>query len=517
MKYNEALITRLAKVSKDGNVTEIAKKYCSAVGIEYHENVRKRISKIMKDTGIKGGSHLKVDETVEYQRAQKKKVKKQKRYIITYAQAHTPIDKGVWKGMNKLSERISAEIIVIPGTYQNPHSKYPFEKGTWVKDLIPYLHAREDKLHPYLSLVSDANVLPTAERPLRGFEGVTGEESSIVGHPRHHVEVVPTLPTSKEKFMMTTGAITLPNYRRARVGKKAEFHHIVGFLVVEIIDKENFTFRQVSSTKDGKFQDLNFVWDGKDLREDGKWESVILGDLHLGKHDEEMLSETERLMEIMQPKDVIIHDLSDGESVNPHAKNDFVHQVVQMKKGRHLVEEELSEMFTWLDQWKKWNLVVVPSNHNDWLDRWVRHRSGKDDIANAELYNALQSVLFRELAPKGLIAFLIDDRFKGEVKTLHRNSSYKRCGHELNNHGDVGANGSRGGSNIYKKLNVKIVSGHSHALYTLDGAYGVGISTHKDHGYNVGLSSWTKSHGAINELGKFQHLIYSGKKFTALL
>lgn len=515
-KYNRELIKSLAKGKKEINVTELTNEYCSRMSVEYSETKRKHINNLINRLNIKANVDVKTAK--EYHSAKKRKIKKRsKTFIVTWAQAHTPINDIAWEGMKALSEDYGSEIIVIPGTYVNPQSRYSNLDTGWSPELIPYLHAKEDKLHKYLSLISDANVLPTAERPLRGFEGVTGEESSIIGHPRHHLEVVPTLPQSKDKYLVTTGAITVPNYRNARVGKKAKFHHQIGFVVVEIFDKNDFVIRHVSCNKDGTFQDLNRVWDGSKISKTGKWESIVFGDLHIRRHHEGMLKETERLMNKMKPKQAIIHDLSDGESVNPHTQKDFVHQVISAKKGLNLIDKELEEVKHWLEEWKKWNLVIVPANHNDWIDRWVRFQTGRNDTANAITYNNLQSILFEEKAPKGLLAYLVDDWFKGEVKTLHRNDSFKSLGHELNNHGDIGANGSRGSKNIYKKLNIKVVSGHSHTPYTLDGAYGVGISTVKDHVYNLGLSSWIQSHGVINENGKFQHLFYVGGKFTNFL
>lgn len=516
-KYNYALIQKICKRKKEISVTEVAKEYCEREGIEYGEGVRKSFSAIIKSLNVKT-PELKANETTEYQKAISKRVKKKKRFMVTWAQAHTPVDKTVWDGMKLLAKEYKAEIIVIPGTYVNPSSTHGYMETTWDPELLPYLHASEDKLHPYLSLISDANVLPTAQRPLRGFEGITGEESSIVGHPRHHFEVVPTLPNSREKFMATTGSITVPNYRNARVGKKAQFHHIIGFLVVEIFDEENFVMRQVSANSDGTFQDLTFTFDGKKIGKKGVFDTIILGDLHLGHHDKQMLSETKKIAKKGKTKKVVCHDIFDGRSVNHHNSKDFVEKVLMTRKGSNSLRKELQEMYDWIEDWRKdYDLYIVPSNHNDWLDRWVRNGDGVKDVINAELFNEFQKVLFEEKANKGLIAYLIDQNCGSNVHTLHRNDSLKVKDHELNNHGDYGANGSRGSANAYKKLNVKIVSGHGHSIYTLDGAYGVGISTEKDHGYNLGLSSWTKSHGVINGYGKYQHLIYTNGKFTELI
>jgi len=515
LKYDYALVKKVAKRVKDRNVTTIAKKYCDAIGIDYHENVRKNISKIVAKLNLKSATKP-VQQTDTYIKAKTKKLKKSKNYMITFAQVNTPIYKQLWEKMKVYAKKVDAEIVIIPGTYHNPHSEFPEYETGWHDEFDKYLFAGHSKLNNYLTIISDANVLPTASRPLRGFEAITGEESSIIGHPRQHMEVVPTLPNSRDKIMATTGSITVPNYRKARVGKKAEFHHVPGFLFVEIFDKDDFTFRHVSAKKDGSFQDLIYkVVDGE-VTDDGKWDSLILGDLHLGHHDEDMLKETFRLAKIARPYYLVTHDIFDGRSINHHEKKDFVSQVINDREGVTL-QRELDQMVEWIksNQNDIWEIVVIPSNHNDWLDKWVRLSGGANDVKNAMLYNEFRRILFNQEAPEGLVAHYIQQHTEGVI-TMDRFESFKRKGFELNNHGDLGANGARGTSNTFKKLNVKIVSGDKHFLYTIDGARGVGISTKKQMGYNRGLSSWTKSHGVVNELGKFQHLIYVNGKFTNL-
>lgn len=516
VKHDHDLILKIRKDNPKDLLKDVVEKYCKEMGFTYTEGIRTTITKIIANGVPKGNIELK--ELPEFKSAKKRSIKKSsKRFIITYAQAHTPIDKVAFDGLEAYAEKIKADVIVIPGVYSNPNTvNKPYKTG-WHPRVLKYMLSREDKLHPFLSIISDANVLPTAERPLRGFEGVTGDESSIVGHPRHHIEVVPTLPQSRDKFLMTTGAMTVPNYRDARVGKKAKFHHQIGFLIVEIFDKENFNFRQVSCDKNGHFQDLKFVWDGKEISDNGEWDTLILGDLHLGHHDKVMLDYTKGLAEKMGTKHVVCHDIFDGRSVNHHASKDFVHQVLAEKSGDDSLDLEIKEMIMWLKEWENLGLVIIPSNHNDWLDRWVRGADSKVPPKNAVLFNMFRSILYQEEAPKGLVAYLVDRTFKGKIKTLHRDDSFMRKGYELNSHGDLGSNGAKGTATTFKKLNVKIVSGDKHFLYQLDGASGVGVSTNRKHGYNQGLSSWTQSHGVVNKNGKFQHLNYVQGKFSELI
>jgi hypothetical protein len=59
---------------------------------------------------------------------------------------------------------------------------------------------------------------------------------------------------------------------------------------------------------------------------------------------------------------------------------------------------------------------------------------------------------------KGVIPTLINDVYPNYI-TLGRSSSYQVKGWELGQHGDVGANGSRGSLLQFRKLNTKIIVG----------------------------------------------------------
>ena len=420
--------------------------------------------------------------------------------------------------MEVLAKKYKASIIVNAGVYQNPNSENNKNYDTtWHKRLIPYLASNDQKLHKYLRIITDANVLPTASDPLRGFEGITGEESSIIGHPRQHLVTIPTLPGQKGKTMHTTGAITKPNYRKARVGKKAEFNHSMGFLVVEVMGKDDFVARHVSAKSNGSFIDLdNKVEEGKITK--AKFDTMVFGDTHLGYQDDRMLEEAKRIALKTKNKFVVFHDIFDGHSVNNHIKDDFIQQALLEKKGLNCIESEVNFLLDWLEGWTKFNPIIVASNHDDRLDRWVKSFKSIKDVKNAFKVNEYRDLLLNEKAPKGIINYEIEKRFGDKIKTLGLNDSFKRKKFELALHGHLGANGARGGVNTFRKLNTKIVTAHSHTPSTKDGSYVVGITCHEDHGYNKGIGSWVKSIGVINEFGKFQHLFYTEKgKFSNLI
>ncbi len=115
----------------------------------------------------------------------------------------------------------------------------------------------------------------------------------------------------------------------------------------------------------------------------------------------------------------------------------------------------------------------------------------------------------------GVIPELIRERFPKFI-TLGRSASYKVKEWELGQHGDYGANGSRGSLLQFRKLNTKIVVGHYHSPGRKDGALAVGTSTRLRVGYNNGPSSWLQSHVIIHKDGRAQHVNFINGKYTSL-
>lgn len=523
--YDRTLIKELCNKQPKGNfsATNVAKSYCRQKGLTFSVYKARAIQIIIKKEGYHDKDSMKPSQTTAYSEASKRKLKKRpKIYLITWAQAHTPVHEKLWSNMKSYASKIGAEILVIPGTYLNYNSNYKKMTNTWDDRILEYMYAAESKIFKHLHMIPDADILPTAATPLTGMESVTGIESSIIGHPRHHMVVIPTMKNSRRKVMITTGAITVPNYRRARVGKKANTHHKMGFLIAEKINNEDFVMRHVEADKNGNFQDILYKIENGKVTPDAKWAGLVNGDTHLYWEEKAMLKEQDRLAKKGKPDYIVWHDLLDGTSINPHQFKDFVEQVIKERKGLNCLQKELDYNKDFLEERIKFakrieaKNVVVPSNHPEWLDRWIRLSLGAKDQKNALLYNEFQTILFKEQAPKGLYAYLLDDWFGEDIITLHRDDSFMIAGHECNNHGDLGANGAKGTPRTFKRLNTKLVSGDKHFPYTIDTAYGVGVTTVLDHRYNRGMSSWMQSSGIIHENGTFQHLMFAGGKFTTL-
>ena len=495
------------------------------------------------------------EESPEFKKAKEKQYNSSsKRFLITWAQNDTPVHLRFFSNLVSYSKEIDADIHVIAGRYKNPTSMFSDNKhDIWSPLVRPYLDAARHDIHKYMSIMSDVRIQPTAVNPMSGLESLSEENSCIFGSPKVQIKTIPVLESAKPKMMLTTGACTVKNYTDSKSGKKGEFHHTLGFCIVEVKDDETFFVRQVTADENGDFQDLCYdikfkgeekAIDFVSVEEKMYWieeycnaepnklvgehkikrlkkiDACILGDLHSGHHDTKVIKATHKYLSKIKPKHVVLHDVFDGYSISHHDLKDPIAQYAKEFHGNNNLAKELDEMYELLEGFTKYkNVVVVRSNHDDFIDRWVKNQDWKKQPSpkNGRLYAKFMDMMMSEVettqTPKGVIPNLISEKFP-EFITLRRGDSYVVNNWELGQHGDIGSNGSRGSLLQFRKLNTKIIVGHYHSPGRMDGALAVGTSTHLRVGYNQGPSSWLNSHVIITPNGKAQHIHIIDGEFT---
>jgi len=495
-------------------VTPAAILMCKHFSIEYNETIGRGFRRIMQTTGVTNNVK-RIEDTKEFKKAAKKKFdKRRKNFIFGWAQNNTPVHKETLRNIEAYAEYHKASIHIIAGRYKNPTSMWSYKDKSeehWHPLVVPYLDANRHNIHPLLQILSDVKVQPTAATPLSGFNGVTGLESCVVGHPRMHLKSLPVLDGYPNKVLVTTGAITIENYTDSKAGKKGDFHHQLGFIFVEL-DGDDFHIRQVGVADDGSFYDLCYkVEDGVVKENKEGAEVVILGDIHNLSTDPIALKASKVMLDYLNPNHTIVHDLMDAKEVNPHMEK-HPYEVLNRERENLGLFGEVDAMIGWLHRYKQYNLVVVRSNHDIFVDRFLEGDWRKQQ--NKAAYLKYAGVLAEGLAPDGIIPFIINEEFGGEVRALGIDESYRVLDWELGMHGHIGANGSRGSATQFKTLNTKNVTGHTHTPIRVDGHVSVGTLTYKRLGYNQGMSSWMHSNFVIYPNGKGQHIHIINGKFT---
>src|SRR6188768_118116 len=262
----------------------------------------------------------------------KAETKNQAVLLITWAQNATPAHKGFLASLGAYCRESGARLLVIPGRYKNATSRWTASQENeqwWDKALTPYLHNQRTKLNRNLVLLGDISTQPTASAPLSGFEGITHGESGILGHPKLQYVVVPTPHQRLPKILTTTGACTVANYTDSKAGKKGDFHHVIGAVVAELDARGLFHLRHLNANSQGAFCDLDKAYypDGT-VKACGPYQGLVFGDAHPQFADPAVVAATfgaGGLVEKLNPKTLVFHDLLDSYAVNPHHfKNPFV-------------------------------------------------------------------------------------------------------------------------------------------------------------------------------------------------
>ncbi len=175
---------------------------------------------------------------------------KVKRFLITAAQTNTAPHAMFVKNLLAYAKHCDAEIMVAPYAYRGTGGR---QAGRIHDDFAPYIVSDQINFANKAVFCPEISIPATASQPLSGLEAYTKEKHGIFPHPKLALKAVATPYSYPAKHIMTTGAATLPNYNSRRAGVKAEFHHIIGALIVEIDGAGDVFIRQLVADHEGTF------------------------------------------------------------------------------------------------------------------------------------------------------------------------------------------------------------------------------------------------------------------------
>ncbi|HOW36675.1 MAG TPA: hypothetical protein PLK34_00275 [Candidatus Pacearchaeota archaeon] len=356
-------------------------------------------------------------------------------------------------------------------------------------------------------VVPPQNVDPTTGRT----SAVSKYGSSIIiAHSKQRYLPVPVFNSQLPRYIYTTGAVTLPNYNLSNSkGDIADRNHVLGGLIVEVLDNKYYHIRNLRADEDGKFVDLGWEFDGsKDPKRIGV-EAIVLGDIHWGDHDEQAIKANDEMIQYFQPKVIMLHDFFDGWSINHHEEDNYIRRARELKRGRLSLEDELKEDYSELVRLslsvpQDVKIKIVASNHHRFLQKYINSDRWKEkgDLWNAEM----ASYLFNKAIEAGryLSESNLDDsvlllqegmkRFGPIPRNVEFLKAQDNClikGYQLAIHGDKGKNGGKGGNAKARSITGggKSITGHSHAMEIYENTYIVGTSSRRDLPYTFGSSN----------------------------
>lgn len=464
---------------------------------------------------------------------------KTRRVIVTAAQNATPPHPGWWKVLNYMAETLGAELLVIPLRYKNPTSLWTGsqQNAEWyAPEVRPYLWSMDEDVGDSFRILGGLKTQPTSSNPLSGNDALSHARHGIIGHTRAQSKSIP-LMAQTAKMLMTSGAVTVSNYSDTRAGRLGHFHHSLSAILVELGGWTPHLRRLNYTEKTNRVIDMGVAYYSDHHEPAPPSLALIMGDTHRDYIDPKVEDATfdrpGSLVELTRPKHLVWHDLLDGHSCNPHHEFDPFADIAKYYADRASVSNEVQRAIEFVKDKTALSIemsgnsdllsVIVPSNHIDFLKRWVKKNDWKTLPAENRIFyleTALHMAKNTKLSTGGIeypdpFTELFRAANVPNAIALDVGSSFRLAEVELAMHGDSGPHGSKGSRNNLKRVATKSVIGHSHAPGEDEGCTQVGTSTALHLEYTGGSpSAWLNAHCDLNADGKRQLIVITEGEFT---
>jgi hypothetical protein len=442
-----------------------------------------------------------------------------KTYLITSAQNNTHLFERGWDNLMALAAHTKAEVLVGSYSYDvASYGKLAVKRGTvrkhsdlWFDErVLPMLEAsdRNIELAPGLVWCGRSNTLPTASRPLQGFESYTGRASGIFPHAKVAMDSIASGKEEATKFNYTTGTVTQLNYIQKTAGIRAEHHHAYAALIVEVTPSGSWYVRQVHLSRDGTLHDLDRKVENGKVTTGNPVEAITWGDIHECELDpvvRQLAWGKGGMLDTLHPRFQFMHDLVDFRARNHHERFNPHRRFELHVKGQESVEAELRDCSKFLHEaGREWcKTLVVDSNHDNALTRWLKETDWRDDMVNAEFYLRAQAEVLKNIRLGNDEFHLIEHVLRElgcprGVQFLREDESFILCrdargGIECGMHGHLGLDGAKPSARSFTKMGRKANTAHTHKAGIVDGVYTAGHSSNGRQRYRRGPSSWSWS------------------------
>lgn len=433
-----------------------------------------------------------------------------KRFVITSATNNT-VKHG--KGLDSLkgyAKHINGELVIIPNHYKNKDrytASQKFDKK-FSPGLEQYFIDQCVYIGGGVEIRGDVSIEAPAVNPLQGKGSIGGDRTTIYGHPQLAMTPVGTPGAMFPKRMWATGCINRADYSLSDRGAKADHHHTIGALVVEIVGRKHF-IRPLLIDRKGGFYDLDRRVDGGKITKNNKTLAMITGD----EHELFMLDNVRKavygsggIVDTLKPGVIARHDVLDGYAGSHHHEKNPVLQFKKHHTGLNDYRKELDRVVDHINRTtpKGCKTVMVDSNHHDHLDQWLARADANKDHVNALLICELQKMVREDVLSGGTgsaLPLYLKPRLKVKCEFICSTKPYLVANVDLSQHGHKGVNGSRGSPTAFAGTTYKKFTGHLHTAFINKGAWGVGKFCGLM-GYEGGYSTHSNTLGLIYPNGK---------------
>lgn len=452
--------------------------------------------------------------TLQYEEETNKLVGQYKKFFITTAVSGKKVDENFYNSIKTFCQSENALCLVMPcEDIMNRKTAYKWNLDSKLKDEHFRVIFHDTYLNNNLFL-SDIKVSAKMINPSVGLPQFTQEGSVIVASPKQELDYVANSMDKYPNAIMTTGAMTEPDYvndiyMSHRLSKIAEYDHIMGGIIVEILNDERFNFRQVQVDTTGFIYDMEHLYTPEVKTLNTGRTVAVLGDLHVGETDNKILKQAEEIIREVGCQELVVHDVFSGISIKHWDFKKPIKLAQKYEQGNMCLKDEAQAVTNCLEDLTKCaeHVYIAESNHHDFLMRYLEEKKWVNDVVNFRyVLDIVKAVFDGAVNP---VKYMVENLTKrtydmDRVFWLENDETLNINGVELSQHGHLGANGAKGNLNTYRKAYKKSVSAHTHTPRIKKGAFSVGTMTHLKLDYTKGLSNWLNAFALVHENGSVQ-------------
>jgi hypothetical protein len=421
------------------------------------------------------------------------------RFFVTTAVEGCEVHQGFFSAISTHNRKREAMTLVLPST--DPAANVPFHLDSALSDTA--IVGNDLALNKNLFL-SSIRLSAKHIDPATGLSRIGQRNGSFIyASPKQRLKMTPTSNVKIPHAIMTTGALTKPDYDTDRYLSKrtayiSDHDHVMGGIIVELVDNQHYHYRQVQADSKGAFIDLAVMYCPDGTTKTARPEALVLGDWHSGETDPTariaLIDAPDSVANVTKPKRLVIHDGFNGRSISHHEIKNKALRAKRALSNELDLNAELEayakdlEAFCALPYVEE--VVIVKSNHDEFLDRYLAEARYVEDAQNHLLALELAQAMITGTNPLEHYMAVRKIKNGGKLRWLSRDEDFKVAGIELGAHGDKGANGAKGSLMAMENAYSNSVSGHSHTPEILRGAWQVGTTSYLKLSYTSGPSSW---------------------------
>lgn len=431
-------------------------------------------------------------------------VKKYKRFIITTAVTSCQVDEDLLLSMENFCQRKDAAVLALVASDPAHNKEFGKKYGSIDRRIVESKYAfpvvGDTALNTNL-YISTIKLSAKHIDPITGLSRIGQRNGSFIyASPKQRLKATAVSNTKLPHMLMTTGAITKPdysteNYMSERTAHIAENDHIMGAIIVEVVDKDIYHFRQIQGDKFGSFIDLGVQYNPDGSTNDIAPKAFVLGDWHSGETDPIAKQAWIEITKQLNIETIVLHDTFNGMSINHHEDHMGILKAQRAHMNQLDLESELKMLAKDLDDWTSLvdSVVIVKSNHDIFLERYLQDGKYVKDPHNHKISLYLSLAMLDDKDPLQYGVEKQGLQNPSKITWLQMDDDYRIAGIQLGAHGHCGASGSRGSLKAMEAAYGHSVSGHSHTPEILRQSFQVGTSSYLKLSYNKGPSSWMHS------------------------